>query len=152
LCPDNVVYRLAGYPSYGDVIFLPKPGRSNSTKLLTKEILLEIANVTAQIKSLEVGFLGQNFTYDEVCARWKGRCYESAGEKLLGSIDEFFGEDREVLRWPLHPWYTGDQFEEVALPQAIGSPVLDEEDHLLDAGAFKITFFLRSDTELKKQV
>jgi hypothetical protein len=140
------------------MIFLPKGPRSSSisqNRFLSKDLLLEILHVTTLVKNTSVTFMGQNFGYENICARWNGKCYMSAGEKLLKKIDEFFSRDDsrapEDLRWPVSVWYAGDHFEDLALPQAIGSPALDAENFVMDAEAFRVSFFLRSDTELSTQ-
>jgi hypothetical protein len=148
--------RLAHVPSYSEIIFLPKSESIGfRNRFLTRNLLLEVLNVTTKVKRLEVTFMGQIFSYGDICARWKGECYESAGEKLLAEVDELFSDDvrqgpRE-LRWPVYVWYSGSHFDDIVLPEAIGSPDLDREDFVTDAKAYRVSFLFRSDTDLNIQ-
>jgi hypothetical protein len=137
------------------MIFLPKvnsPAASQNQHFLSKLALLEILNVTREVKNIRIKFMGQNFSYEDICARWKGKCFESGGEKLLHRVDDIFNdkdmERPDGLTWPIYLWYAGHHFEEITLPEAIGSPVLDSEDFVTDVKAFRVSFFLRSDTSL----
>ena len=121
--------------------------------MLDKEVLLEVAYVEHEVKNFTFAFMDRVYTYEEVCARWKGKCYETATTKMLKIIDEVERNSREVTRsnppidWPIY--VSPNDFDFLVLPESLGSPTLvDNETGVVSAKAIKSSFYLKADGEL----
>lgn len=101
---------------------------------------------------MTIDYMGRTWTYEDVCARWDGKCYETAMTKLSRIIEEIRQPGGEDMTWPMHIAADDDgNYEEIFLAQALGSPTIRADDEkVIDAKYLKSTFYLRDDGELNK--
>jgi hypothetical protein len=115
-------------------------------------VLLEVAFVEHKVKNFTFEYMDRVYTYEDVCARWRGKCYETATTKMLKIIDEVernsssASSNTEPIDWPI--FVSPEDFDFLIMPESLGSPTLvNNETGVVAAKAMKSTFYLRGDGE-----
>ena len=139
--PDNdtsfVRGAASGMPSFLDLNLVPKSGESVLNADIWREAKLlvrAVEQVKVKLHGLEVGWL-------ELCAKFEGKCISNS---FLDLVDDDGG--LTSLQYPVH-FKEGGGF--VPLAAHLGGVTLSQ-GKVADAGALKISFFLRQDAESAK--
>ncbi|PVD22816.1 hypothetical protein C0Q70_16072 [Pomacea canaliculata] len=127
----------------GVVLFRPK----NDSNILTRESLQEIKDFVTKVKEITFNNSeGDVVTYDEVCGRLDGKC-EVWGRLIL--TDDFWDAfEKGTLIFPFwdSPWGTVD------LSVWLGNVNKTQQERVQGAGAVKVTFTLRQDSDAMKKL
>eukprot|EP00095_Tigriopus_kingsejongensis_P005739 maker-scaffold28_size608977-snap-gene-1.19 protein:Tk05739 transcript:maker-scaffold28_size608977-snap-gene-1.19-mRNA-1 annotation:"AGAP010394-PA" len=127
--------RISRVGKFARLVIAPKDGGS----ILRSSLWNQMIYLDQIVYNVTVSFEGQNYQYQDVCARWAGYCYDNEILRLADLIPQV--EQGQInLTYPLY--FNPYDFETVTMAAFLGG-VEHGEDHIIkDAKAMSLAYFL----------
>ncbi|XP_043198060.1 patched domain-containing protein 3-like [Amphibalanus amphitrite] len=109
--------------------------------LLTTDALAEVVQLDQLVRNTVIRTdVGGDWRYEDVCASWDGHCEKNEALRLANMAADL--ESGAVkLSYPIHLVDIWSDEPAIILPQALGSPVLDNSSTVIRAPAISLSYY-----------
>lgn len=120
---------------FGRVIAIAK----DESNVLTKSVFDEIVQLDRLIKNMTIKFDDDPYTYEDLCARSEGKCFENDILDFVPRIEDIESH-KFWLKYPL--WVNTDIYKAYFFPAYLGGVARDSNDLIENAKAINLMYWL----------
>ncbi|XP_070168172.1 patched domain-containing protein 3 [Polyergus mexicanus] len=131
---------------FGHVIVIPKDGGNN---MLKSSIWEELMKLDQLIKNIKAKYENEEFTYEQICARWLDECFTNDILNLHHVIDDV---ERRKLNLTFPITINPTTWDAHLLPVFFGGSVLNDDLTVKSVPSIQLGYFIKVDSPQQDEI